>query len=70
MAHKEKLHVAYSPCPNDTFMFHEIARKNLSLPSHEFKISLFDVEYLNQRAFTGEFDVTKMFFCCLNPNVA
>lgn len=51
-----KLTVAYSPCPNDTFIFFEMANKP------EYKVHLHDVETLNQMAFQSRFDVTKLSF--------
>jgi 1,4-dihydroxy-6-naphthoate synthase len=48
--------VAYSPCPNDTFIFCHLARKA------GFQTHLHDVETLNRLAFDGEFDVTKLSF--------
>ena len=46
------LSLAFSPCPNDTFIF--CAMKN------DYRIELDDVESLNLRAEHGEFDVTKI----------
>ena len=57
-----KLTVAYSPCPNDTFMFHDLARGNLTLPSRRIEVQLHDVETLNRMALAGTFDVTKVSF--------
>lgn len=58
----EKLiHLAYSPCPNDTFIFYHLVHKTLS---ENFKIQeeLYDVEQLNEFAFQGKFEVTKLSF--------
>jgi len=46
------LSLAISPCPNDTFIFCEMARR--------YALTLDDVESLNLRAQRGEFDVTKI----------
>ena len=49
----------YSPCPNDTFAFHALTHGFIDLP---FRIEpvLLDIEELNRRAHTGEFDFTKL----------
>lgn len=54
-----ELTFGYSPCPNDTFAFHALAHGLVSAP---FRIRpvLLDIEELNRRAHTGEFDLTKL----------
>ena len=49
----------YSPCPNDTFAFHALAHGLVDAP---FRVDpvLRDIEELNRRAHTGEFDLTKL----------
>lgn len=47
---------AYSPCPNDTFAFCEIARQQ------DIEVNLHDVETLNRMAFEEVFDITKLSF--------
>ena len=54
--------LAYSPCPNDTFMFHGVATGRLRLEGLEFDVHLHDVETLNRMAQAGVYDVTKMSF--------
>jgi 1,4-dihydroxy-6-naphthoate synthase len=54
--HNPKLSVAYSPCPNDTFIFCHMAKR----PNVE--VHLQDVETLNQMAFDHHYDVTKLSF--------
>ena len=52
----KNLTVAYSPCPNDTFIFcHFAQEKNIETHLH-------DVEMLNRMAFDGIFDLTKLSF--------
>jgi 1,4-dihydroxy-6-naphthoate synthase len=46
------LSLAISPCPNDTFVFCAMAER--------YRLTLDDVEALNQRAEEGAFDVTKI----------
>ena len=57
-----KITLAYSPCPNDTFMFHGVATGSLRLKGHEFDVRLHDVETLNRMALSGVYDVTKLSF--------
>ena len=57
-----KLSVAYSPCPNDTFMFHDLAAGTALPPDVDIDVHLHDVETLNRAAFEGRFDVTKLSF--------
>jgi len=56
-----KLKLAYSTCPNDTFMFYGIA-VGIFKPSFGFDIVLKDIEELNKLAFEGETDITKLSF--------
>ena len=55
-----KLSLAYSPCPNDTFIFDAIANKRIDLEGLEFEITLGDVQELNEKAFQNIPDVTKV----------
>lgn len=50
--------LAYSPCPNDTFLFYHLIRN----PSYPVKEELYDVENLNEFAQQGKFPVTKLSF--------
>ena len=54
------LSLGFSPCPNDCFMFDAIVNKRIDLEGLEFAEGLADVEALNQSAFAGEADVTKL----------
>ncbi len=55
-----KLTLAFSPCPNDCFMFDAIVNKRIDLEGLDFDVRLADVEALNKAAFAGEVDVTKL----------
>jgi 1,4-dihydroxy-6-naphthoate synthase len=57
-----KLSLAYSPCPNDTFMFDAIAHNRIDTEGLSFDIHLADVESLNQQALAGEHDISKLSF--------
>lgn len=64
--HRTKtLSLAYSSCPNDTYIFHAIAAKRIVDQTLDFTITLADVETLNQKAGAGRFDVTKLSFAAL-----
>ncbi len=54
------LSLGFSPCPNDCFMFDAIVNRRIDLEGLEFAVRLADVEALNQSAFAGEADVTKL----------
>lgn len=56
------LTLAFSPCPNDCFMFDAIVHKRIDLEGLEFAVTLADIEALNQAAFAGSVDVTKLSF--------
>jgi len=57
-----KLTLGYSPCPNDTFMFHALTRGLLSFPRQDFSVKIHDVETLNAMAFESHLDITKLSF--------
>ena len=54
------LSLAFSPCPNDCFMFDAIVNRRIDLEGLEFAVRLADVEALNRAAFAGQADVTKL----------
>lgn len=54
--------LGFSPCPNDTFIFHGLVSGRLALPDTEIRTCLHDVETLNEMAFKEELDVTKLSF--------
>lgn len=58
----KKLSLAFSTCPNDTFIFHALAHGLIECGGLEFDISLADVEQLNQDARSGRHDVSKLSF--------
>jgi 1,4-dihydroxy-6-naphthoate synthase len=55
-----KLSLAFSPCPNDCFMFDAVVNGRIDLEGLEFDVTLADVEALNTAAFAGRVDVTKL----------
>jgi 1,4-dihydroxy-6-naphthoate synthase len=61
----QRLSLAYSPCPNDTYIFYALTHQKISMGNLEFNIALHDVEYLNQAAKNNRFDVTKLSFAAI-----
>ncbi len=56
------LKLGYSPCPNDTFLFHALAHGLVKCDDFQFSVQLKDVETLNQDAKSEIFDITKLSF--------
>jgi 1,4-dihydroxy-6-naphthoate synthase len=57
-----KLTLAYSPCPNDCFIFDAMVHNKIDTEGLQFEVQLEDVETLNQAAMDGRFDITKLSF--------
>src|ERR1700760_852076 len=55
-----KLTLGFSPCPNDTFIFDALIHHKIDTEGLDFEVFYDDVETLNQKAFRGELDVTKL----------
>ncbi len=56
----KNINIAFSPCPNDTFMFYALVHKKIDLMGYRFTPFLEDVETLNHKALSGEYDVSKL----------
>ncbi|MEX2582550.1 MAG: 1,4-dihydroxy-6-naphthoate synthase [Gemmatimonadota bacterium] len=56
------LSLGFSPCPNDTFIFHALVHGLVRVPGVEFRPVLEDVETLNHLARAGQLDLTKVSF--------
>jgi 1,4-dihydroxy-6-naphthoate synthase len=56
----KKLTIGFSPCPNDTFIFDALIHGKIDTEGLEFEVHMADVEELNQIAFRGELDITKL----------
>ncbi|BCS35741.1 1,4-dihydroxy-6-naphtoate synthase [Luteitalea sp. TBR-22] len=54
-----ELTFGHSPCPNDTFAFHALTHGLVHTPLRVRPV-LLDIEELNRRAHSGEFDLTKL----------
>jgi 1,4-dihydroxy-6-naphthoate synthase len=66
LSEKNKLSLGFSPCPNDTFIFHALVHEQACGSSSAFgKAALADVETLNEWALAGRLDVTKLSFHAL-----
>ena len=60
-----KLSLGFSPCPNDTFIFDALIHHKIDTEGLDFDVVFDDVETLNQKAFRGELDITKLSFHAL-----
>ena len=56
------LSLAFSPCPNDTFIFDALVHGKIDLEGLSFDYRLADVETLNRQALAGETDMIKVSF--------
>ncbi len=54
------LRLGFSPCPNDTFIFGALATGKLDVPNWTLKVTLEDVETLNNLAREGILELTKI----------
>ncbi|OCX50323.1 1,4-dihydroxy-6-naphthoate synthase [Mucilaginibacter sp. PPCGB 2223] len=60
-----QLTLGFSPCPNDTFIFDALIHHKIDTEGLEFEVFFDDVETLNQKAFKGMLDVTKLSYHAL-----
>ena len=60
MTQPMKLKIAFSSCPNDTFMFHALVHGLVDTEGLSFDVDIYDVEELNERAQRGLYDVSKL----------
>ena len=59
------LSLAYSPCPNDTFIFYAMIHGKVDTEGLDFEVVYGDVAELNQKAKQGTYDITKLSFHAL-----
>lgn len=57
---RKTIEIAYSPCPNDCFIFDALIHKRIDTLGYDFVPVLADVETLNMAAFEERYDVTKI----------
>jgi len=55
-----KLTLGYSPCPNDTFIFHALVHGLVATGGYSFRERLEDVETLNRLTLQGALDISKV----------
>ena len=55
-----EINIAFSPCPNDTFIFDALVNEKIDTEGIVFKPTLLDVETLNQQALQHQYDVSKI----------
>jgi 1,4-dihydroxy-6-naphthoate synthase len=55
-----KISLAFSPCPNDTFIFDAMVHHKIDTEGYEFEYSMSDIEELNLSAFNFQTDVCKV----------
>ena len=56
----KNLSIAFSSCPNDTFMFHALVHGLVDTEGLTFDVDIYDVEELNERAQRDVYDATKL----------
>lgn len=55
-----RLTIGYSPCPNDTFIFHALANRVIDLRGYDLEPYIADVETLNRLAVSDALPVSKV----------
>jgi 1,4-dihydroxy-6-naphthoate synthase len=55
---KQTIRIGHSPDADDAFMFYALAKSKLDTGPYRFVHELIDIETLNRRAFSGEFELT------------
>ena len=56
------LSLAFSPCPNDTFIFDALVNNKIDTCGINFQVHMHDVEQLNKKSLTQDYDITKLSF--------
>lgn len=62
----KKYTLAFSPCPNDTFIFDAMVHQKIDTKGFQFDYVLEDVETLNQWALEGRHDISKVSYSVLS----
>jgi len=52
--------LAFSPCPNDTFIFDAMVNGKIDTANHTFEVHLEDVQTLNEAAIASKFHISKI----------
>lgn len=58
--------LAFSPCPNDTFIFEALLHQKIETSGFSFTEQYLDVQKLNTEALSRRFDVTKLSFFAMS----
>ena len=58
----QKIRLAISTCPNDTFAFHGLLTGQIETRGLDFEIELLDIQQLNDGLFAKRFDIAKASF--------
>ena len=58
--------LAFSPCPNDTFIFDALVNNKIDTQGYSFTVHLEDVQTLNEWAIEGRMDFSKISFGVYN----
>ncbi|MFM8633348.1 MAG: 1,4-dihydroxy-6-naphthoate synthase [Planctomycetia bacterium] len=58
----QTIRLGISTCPNDTFAFHGLLTRAVDWRGLDFAVELLDIQQLNDRLRTGQFDVAKASF--------
>jgi len=61
-----KFSLAFSPCPNDTFIFDALVNQKIDTEGIYFYVHLEDVQTLNEWAIQGKMDITKISYGVYN----
>lgn len=56
------IRLGISTCPNDTFAFHALLTRQVDWRGLDFQVELLDIQQLNDRLMSGDFDVAKASF--------
>lgn len=62
---KQIISLAFSPCPNDTFIFDALVNQKIDTEGLSFEVALSDVQTLNQEAIAGKHDISKISYAVL-----
>jgi len=52
--------LAFSPCPNDTFIFDAMVNGKIDTGNHTFEVHLEDVQTLNEAAIASKYHISKI----------
>lgn len=61
------IHIGFSPCPNDTYIFDALVNKKIPTGEFNFIPVMEDVETLNRWALEGKLEITKLSYGCMAP---